>query len=136
MSKMLVTDTHPLTRYFCGPKSKLSRKVFRAFDDAIENKTKVIYVPATVLWEISILISNGDIKLSLPFSDWVTALFKHPMILSAPFDEQTAIQYHQLKFTTDPFDKAIVATALQFGLPLITNDSVIHDKKPCKLFWD
>ena len=136
MSTMFVTDTHPLTGYFCGQRSKLSRKVIRAFEDATNNKTKVIYVPATVLWEISILINKGAIELRLPFSDWVSTMFKHPMLLPVPFDEQTAVQYHQLSFTSDPFDKAIVAAALQLDLPLITNDGVIHDKKPCKLFWD
>lgn len=136
MSTAFVTDTHPLIRYFCGNKSKLSRKVQRVFDDAVLKKTKAIYVPATVLWEMSLLIKDGEIRLSLPFDDWITALFKNPMVISLPFDEQTAVHYHSLSFGTDPFDRAIAASAIQLQLPLITNDSVIHEHKPCDLFWD
>lgn len=58
------------------------------------------------------------------------------MIISLPFDEQTAIHYHKLSFSSDPFDKAIVASAMQLELPLITNDALIHERKPCELFWD
>lgn len=58
------------------------------------------------------------------------------MFISHPFDERTAIQYHQERFHSDPLDKAIVASALQLGLPLIANDSLMHRQKPCRLFWD
>lgn len=136
MSTAFVTDTHPLIRYFCGSKSKLSRKVQRVFDDAVEKRDKAIYVPATVLWEISYLIKNGKIRLSLPFEDWINTLFKNPMIISLPFDDQTVIHYHNLSFGTDPFDRAITASAIQLKLPLITNDTLIHECKPCELFWD
>ena len=137
MSQSLVTDTHPLLHYFFNAGRKLSRKVKQAFVDAIDHKTRVIYIPAPVIWEISILVENGDIELSLTFANWVEALFaNNPMLLAQQFDKDTVIQCHELKFHNDPFDRAIVATALQLDLPLITNDSIIHTKKPCALYWD
>lgn len=132
----LVTDTHPLLHYFCGTQKKLSKKVKRAFDDATSNQTTTIYVPSVVVWEISMLVENADIRLSIPFEDWIRELFEYPMIMPHSFDENTAVFCHQLRFHADPFDKAIVAAAIQLGLPLITNDGIMHREEPCKLFWD
>jgi PIN domain nuclease of toxin-antitoxin system len=115
---------------------KLSRNVRRIFDSATTNQTVTIYVPASVLCEISQLVQKGAIILKPSFEDWVRALFDYRTIISHPFDENTVVWYHQLRFHADPFDKAIVAAALQLGLPLITNDAIIHNHKPCLLFWD
>jgi PIN domain nuclease of toxin-antitoxin system len=137
VNNALVTDTHPLLHYFFNRGKKLSRKAKQAFIDATENKNQIIYVPAVVLWEISMLVEDGTIGLKIPLQDWINALFKnYPTILSQPFNEITVIQYHENDLGTDPFDRAIVASALQLGLPLITNDSIIHSKKPCALYWD
>lgn len=137
MSEALVTDTHPLLHYFFNGGRKLSRKVKQAFADAIENRSRIIYIPSHVTWEISMLIENNDIALSVAFSDWIEALFSNnPMLLAQPFDTDTVIYCHGLKFHNDPFDRAIVATALQLDLPLITNDNVMHNKKPCIIYWD
>lgn len=76
MSTAFVTDTHPLTRYFCGNKAKLSRKVQRVFDDAVQKRERAIFVPSVVLLEMSQLIKDREIKLSLSLEDWVNALFK------------------------------------------------------------
>lgn len=58
------------------------------------------------------------------------------MINPVSFDHETAKQVYYLNFNADPFDKAIVATALQLDLPLITNDSKMHENKPCPLIWN
>ncbi len=136
MSESFVTDTHPLLYYFTGESRKLSRKVKRTFDDAFQNKRTLIYVPAVVLWETSILIERAKIALDTTLTNWINSLFTNPTVLSQPFDETTMTIYHRLTFSTDPFDKAIVATALQLDIPLITNDSTMHDAKPCVLYWD
>jgi PIN domain nuclease of toxin-antitoxin system len=132
----LVTDTHPLLHYFSGAQKKLSKKARGAFDDALVNRTTTIYVPSVVVWEASLLVENDDIKLAMPFADWVRKLFEYPTIVSHPFDESTAVVFHQVRFHADPFDRAIVAAALQLGLPLITNDGMMHRQEPCRLFWD
>ncbi len=135
-TKALVTDTHPLLHYFRGMERKLSKQVKQTFDSAIIDQTITIYVPSTVLWEASNLIQKGNIILKLPFEEWIHKLFSYRTIICHPFDEKTAVLYHGLRFHGDPFDKAIVAAALQLQLPLITNDSVIHKQNPCPLFWD
>ena len=78
-----------------------------------------------------------DIALSVLFPDWIAALFNNnPMLLAHTFDKDTVLDCYGLKFNRDPFDRAIVASALQLGLPLITNDRLIHEKQPCHIYWD
>ncbi len=134
--KSAVTDTHPLLNYFCGMPKKLSKPARRIFDEATTNTNTTIYVPSVVLWEISHLVQKGKIILKPSYEGWVKTLFSYRSIISQPFDENTVLYYHQLRFHADPLDKAVVAVALQLGLPLITNDSVIHDRKPCQLLWE
>ena len=136
IAEALVTDTHPLLYYFAGAQRKLSRKAKMAFDAAAAEQTTTIYVPSVVLWEVSMLIHKGDIAVKTGFDTWVESLFDHPMIVPFAFDEQTVQLCHNLSFHPDPFDKAIVASALQLGLPLISNDAVLHKHKPCALYWD
>jgi PIN domain nuclease of toxin-antitoxin system len=137
MSKeVLVTDTHPLLNYFCGRQKKLSKKVKRTFDDSLHEQRTVIYVPSIVLWEMLLLVENGDVQLSMTFDEWVERLFAYPMFMSLPFDNDVVLKCRELVFIKDPFDKAIVASALHIDVPLISNDMELHKYKPCQLFWD
>lgn len=134
--KLLVTDTHPLIYYFCDGGKRLSAKAKQAFEEAVANQSTAIFVPAPVLWEMSMLLEENDIRLAKPFAEWVDALFQYSMINPVSFDEDTVKVFHNLRYHTDPFDRAIVATALQMDLPLISSDRKMHELKPCRLFWD
>jgi PIN domain nuclease of toxin-antitoxin system len=135
-AEFLVTDTHPLIYYFCGNQKKLSKKASKAFATAVASKTTSIYVPTPVLWELAMLVESNSITLSKPFSEWVDELFMYPAIIPAPFEVETVKHLYGLNYHTDPFDRAIVATALQLELPLISNDGKMHEHKPCYLYWD
>jgi PIN domain nuclease of toxin-antitoxin system len=132
----LVTDTHPLLYYFCHGQKKLSKKAKKAFDSAVMQQASVIYIPSVVFWEISMLLEKNRLKLAAPFEEWVKAIGNHQQLIALPFDEESAIHCHRFSSHSDPFDRAIVAAALRLDLPLITNDSLLHQKQPCKLFWD
>ncbi len=134
--KLLVTDTHPLIYYFCDGGRRLSEKSRQAFEEAVANEQTAIFVPAPVLWEMSMLVEDNAIELSRPFAEWVDELFRYPMFNPLAFDENTVKIFHDLRYHADPFDRAIAATALQMELPLISNDGKMHKHKPCQLFWD
>ncbi len=135
-AEFLVTDTHPLIYYFCGNKAKLSTKASQAFDAAVDSKKTSIYVPTPVLWELAMLIESDSVKLTKPFAKWVDELFMYPAFIPAPFEVDTVKHFFGLTYHTDPFDRAIVATALQLELPLISNDGKMHEHHPCDLYWD
>jgi len=132
---MFVTDTHPLIFYFADQK-RLSKRVKEIFDDAKAGKC-CIYIPAAVLWEVSLnMKSGGSIKLSLPFEAFFTKLFQVPTFIEKPVTSEIIKIGHDLNFHADPWDAIIVATAIDAELPLITADTVITNAKPCDLIWD
>jgi PIN domain nuclease of toxin-antitoxin system len=85
---------------------------------------------------LALLVENDAIRLAKPFSDWVDELFRYPAIIPASFEVETVKHFYGLNYHNDPFDRAIVATALQLELPLISNDGKMHEHKPCDLYWD
>jgi PIN domain nuclease of toxin-antitoxin system len=71
------TDTHSLVYYVTGLKAKLSRRALRAFQQA-EQGEAYVYIPAVVLWEISRLEKEGEIRLNESYEEWAAALLAHP----------------------------------------------------------
>ncbi len=134
--RLLVTDTHPLIFFFCDGGKRLGAKALRAYTESVTNQQTSIFVPVPVLWELAMLVEDNQIKLSKSFSEWVDALFTYPAINPCPFDVDTIKEFYGLNYHHDPFDRAIVASARQMELPLITNDGKIHKHKPCELYWD
>ncbi len=133
---LLVTDTHPILYFFCDGGKRLGTDALKAFQEAVTGSNTSIFVPIPVLWEISQLVVNGKIELGMPFSDWIDELFRYPAINPVLFDVDAVKIFHDVRFHTDPFDRAIVAVAIQMGLPLITNDRKMHDHQPCHVYWD
>jgi PIN domain nuclease of toxin-antitoxin system len=129
-----VTDTHPLIWYATGKHKKLSKRVLRAFDRAW-NDQALIYVPAVVLWEISLLLKAGVIKLADPFDRWAAALTSRRGFALAPLGIEVIAETINLTFNDDPFDGAIVATARIMDLSLITRDEDITDSKVVAVEW-
>ncbi len=130
----LVTDTHPLTRYLLRKHNKLSKKVLEVFRMADAGEAR-IYVPTPVVWEMMILCKKRKITPVAPFSVWIGELLARPGFQMLPLEQEDFVIALDLAFTTDELDALIVANAIRLGGSLITNDSVLHEAKPCKLFW-
>jgi PIN domain nuclease of toxin-antitoxin system len=132
---LLVTDTHPLLYYLGNNERRLSKKAKHAFDRALAGEL-TIFVPVYALIEISLLQKRGRLQPVKPLREWASDLFSSSAFVLSPVDLSVAVRYDETSFTSDPADALIVATALHLGLPLITNDSLIHAAKPCLLYWD
>ena len=123
---VFATDTHPLVWFTGGRHSNLSKSVLKAFVDA-ESGNGFIYIPAVVLWETAILERKGKIKLNNGFSRWTETLLKNSGFGIAPLEPAVIALAVGYSFNNDPFDSAIVATAAELSLPLITKDAAITD---------
>jgi PIN domain nuclease of toxin-antitoxin system len=132
---LLITDTHPLVYYITGQFRRLPGKVKRAFDDAVQGHI-AIFIPAAVLWELSLLIKAGNVRLATSLREYVQERFFAKAISVLDLEIEDILMFHDIMFSRDAFDVLIVATALRIGCPLITGDGLIHEHKPCKLFWD
>lgn len=130
-----LTDTHPLVWYITGQFGKLPAKVRKSFDDAVEGRC-AIFIPAVVLWELSLLIKSGTVCPSVSLDEYIQENFFSKAISILDIETEDILLSHKLTFSRDPFDVLIVAMALRVDCPLITGDGVIHEEKPCELFWN
>lgn len=131
---MYVTDTHPLIWYFTGKHSSLSPKVLSAFQKA-EDAEIVIYIPAVVFWEIALLEKRGRIVLKDGFEKWSRKVLSKSGFAIAHLETEIIAKSVGYNFNNDPLDNAIVATAVEFEIPLITKDVAINESNLVEIFW-
>jgi len=131
---MFVTDTHSLIWYFNGKHTSLSPKVIAAFQKA-ENAEIVIYIPSVVLWEIALLEKRGRIVLKDGFEKWSRKIFSKTGFAIANLETEIIARSVGYNFNEDPFDAAIVATAVEFEIPLITKDVAITESNLVEIYW-
>jgi PIN domain nuclease of toxin-antitoxin system len=128
-----VTDTHPLIFHAAGG-GRLSPRAKACFA-AAEARTAVIYVPAAVIWEVTLLARAVRINLHRPVRDFFGDLFSNPAYQPHPLDTAQVFDADELRFTRDPFDALIVAAARDLGAALITRDSAILGSGTVKTLW-
>ena len=128
-----VTDTHALIFHAAGT-GLLGRRAAAHFS-ACERQQALVYVPMAVVWETSLLARTSRINLRRSVRDFFGDLFSNPAY--HPFDLTPDQVYlaDDLRFTRDPFDALICATARTLDLPLITRDSDIRASGTVRVFW-
>ena len=129
-----VTDTHPLVWFTLNEQRKLSKPALHVFENALSGNA-YIHVPAMVLYEIAILEKQRKVVLDNGFWRWTENLLSETgfgIVHLEPAFISTAAGF---SFNGDSFDKAIVATAVELSLPLITRDSAITDSGLVDILW-
>ncbi len=129
----MVTDTHALVFHAAGG-GQLGSKA-RALFAAAERQGVIIYVPAAVMWEVSLLARGVRINLRRPGRQFFADLFSNPAYQPHPLDAGQVFDADELRFTRDPFDGLIVAAARDLGLPLVTRDTTIRDSGTVRAIW-
>ena len=128
-----VTDTHALVFHAAGG-GKLGPRA-ASFFDRCERREAILYVPAVVMWECSLLARVSRINLRRTVRAFFDDLFSNPSY--QPFDmaaEQIFIA-DELRFSRDPFDLLICAAARALDLPLLTRDADIRGAGVVRVIW-
>jgi PIN domain nuclease of toxin-antitoxin system len=128
-----ITDTHALIFHAAGG-GKLGNKA-RAYFEACERREAILYVPATVMWEVSLLARAVRISLHRPLRAFFDDLFSNPAYQPLDTTPSQIMLADEMRFTRDPFDALIVAAARDLGLPLLTRDAVIRESGAVKDIW-
>ena len=81
------------------------------------------------------LVEHKRIKLREPFDLWMAALTSRRGVDLKALDIDVIAAAHALSFNGDPFDRAIVATAIVMDLPLITKDEAIVTSRLINIVW-
>ena len=128
-----VTDTHPLIFHAAGGGRLGSRAA--AFFDRCERREAILYVPAAVIWECSLLARVARINLRRSVRAFFDDLFSNPAYQPLDLAPDQVYGAYELRFNRDPFDALIVAAAQTAGLPLVTRDGDIRESGTVRVIW-
>jgi PIN domain nuclease of toxin-antitoxin system len=128
-----VTDTHPLIFHAAGG-TRLGARARKIFD-AAERGDALIYVPAAVVWEVSLLARGVRINLHRSVRVFFADLFSNPAYQPFALDAAQVFDADELRFTRDPFDALVCAAARDLELPLISGDAAIAGARVVPVVW-
>lgn len=128
-----VTDTHPLIFHAAGG-GRLGPRA-AAFFERCERREAVLYVPAAVMWECSLLARVARINLRRTARAFFDDLFSNPAYQPLDLTPEQVFLADDHRFTRDPFDALIVAAAQTSGLALLTRDGAIRDSGTVRVIW-
>ena len=128
-----VTDTHALIFYAAGS-ARLGSRARRLFERA-DSRGALIYVPAVVVWELTVLANRGRVNLRRSVRDFVDTLFSNPSYQPHALEVSQVLVASELTSLRDPLDALISAAALDLGLPLISRDAAITESRQVKTVW-
>ncbi len=128
-----VADTHALLYHAAGS-PRLGRRAAAHFARA-EARDAIVYVPAAVIWEISLLARGGRLNLRRSPRVFFGDLFSIPAYQPYDLDAAQILDADELRINKDPFDALVCAAARRLGLPLMTRDVAIHDSGTVRVLW-
>ena len=112
----------------------MSQKVLRTFEQANSGEL-LVYIPTVVFWEIGLLERLGKIHLRDGFTKWSPALLRQTGFEEAAFNVSIVERALSYNLNDDIFDAAIVATAVDLDLPLISKDVAISEAGVVNTLW-
>jgi PIN domain nuclease of toxin-antitoxin system len=128
-----VSDTHALMFHAGGSRHLGSRAA--AHFEACERQQALLYIPMAVVWEVSLLARASRFNLRRPVRQFFEDLFTNPAYQPVDLTQEDVFDADELRFTRDPFDALICATARRLDLPLLTRDAEIRASGAVRVVW-
>jgi len=117
----LLLDTHIILWSAAEPHN-LAQNIKKA----LENESNELWFSPISVWEIVLLAEKGRISLGSDIEKAVRDLFNKIPLKEAPINQEVAIQSRIVKLPhQDPADRFLAATAMVYGLTLVTADARI-----------
>ncbi|NCN87345.1 MAG: type II toxin-antitoxin system VapC family toxin [Candidatus Pacebacteria bacterium] len=131
---MIVLDTHALI-WWVNDSGELSEKAQQSIKKAQVNNA--IYISAISIWEISMLVKKGRLKLTMDVETWIDKVLSLPMLNCVDIIPKIAYKSVYLANFNhpDPADRMIIATALHKGMKLVTKDEKIQSYSNLETIW-
>jgi PIN domain nuclease of toxin-antitoxin system len=128
-----VADTHAILFHAAGGRG-LGPKASAMFERC-ERQQALIYVPAIVMWEVSLLARVSRVNLRRTVRGFFDDLFSNPAYQPVDMTPEQIYIGDELRFSRDPFDRLICAAARTLGLPLLTRDADIGAAGVVRVIW-
>ena len=118
----VLLDTHVWIGHVAPDAYPLSAEALSAV--AAAQQAGGMLVPDVAAWEIALKAGRGSMRLTLPVREWIERARSAPGTRMVPFTLELMMRTAELPAgaPTDPFDRAIIVTALAVGAPLVTAD--------------
>ena len=115
----LLLDTHVWIWSVALP-GRLSRRVTAA----LSSPRNELWLSPVSVWEALVLIEKGNLRVKGPAGAWVDSALSAPGTLrDAPLTREVAMESRKVPLShQDPADRFIAATAVVYGLTLVTAD--------------
>ncbi|MCW1886284.1 type II toxin-antitoxin system VapC family toxin [Luteolibacter flavescens] len=126
----LLLDTCALLALAAGSLPRAAREALEAGGDAC--------ISPVVVWEIAIKVKTGKLQLPTDPLAWAEALAtRHSLNLDrhVPDISVFCAAADLPLIHRDPFDRVVVATALQRGFTILTSDRIIPTYPGVKVIW-
>ncbi len=118
----LLLDTHIFLWFVSGDK-----KMSEALREAVGNPQNEIFLSVVSLWEMIIKYNLGHLPLPQPPQFYVPTQRRRLFIRSLPVDEESIFQVATLPLLhRDPFDRLLIAQAIEHDLKLVTVDAAVR----------
>jgi PIN domain nuclease of toxin-antitoxin system len=126
---VLVVDTH-VAVWWAGDPRRLGHAA-RARLAAADR----LGIPTIVFWEVALLVRKRKLDLGMPVNEWAQAIQTVPRVEALPLTAEIAVQADALAMHADPADRFIVATALRYGVPLVSKDRLMRSLRFIETIW-
>jgi PIN domain nuclease of toxin-antitoxin system len=114
----LLLDTHIWVWIFLEPR-KIAPRVAKILKDPTHEK----WLSPISLWELMILVGKGRVLLDMSVEEWIPQVLREAPIREAPLTADVVLATKKISLPhRDPADTLLAATALAFGLTLVTSD--------------
>jgi len=122
-------DTHSFL-WFINGSSELSSQARYI----ILNHDNKIFISIASFWEIAIKLNIGKLKIEMSFDELKKEADNNDFVLlPIQFEDIRVLTALEL-FHKDPFDRVLIAQAIQNNITIISKDTSF-DAYPIKIFW-
>ncbi|WP_439637833.1 type II toxin-antitoxin system VapC family toxin [Gloeomargarita lithophora] len=123
-----VLDAHTLIWAQDRPEQLGERALF-----ILQDLNNQLFLSVGTIWEISIKVSIGKLKLSMPFQQWIqrSILDLELSLLDITIEHtvcQMSLEWHH----KDPFDRLLIAQALVEDMVLLSSDIIFDQYSNCR----
>lgn len=119
---MIILDTH-IWVWWIDDNSRLTTK-YREYIE--EYQSQGLGISIVSCWEVAKLVEKKRLVFSCSVNEWLETALAYPGVQLLNLTLPIVVDSTQLNgFHSDPFDQIIVATARNYGCPMLTVDAKI-----------
>ncbi len=125
----LLLDTHIWVWSLLEP-----RRLATGVSEALEHAGNELWLSPISTWEILVLAAKGRLELDRDPDAWVRAALVAASFREAPLTHAVALRSRSVSLAhDDPADRFLTATALVYGLVLVTADDRLLQSEACRM---